>query len=125
MTRHRLDRVSTPSARQVTLARHLRRNATPGERYAWSMLRNRQVLRLKFRRQHAIGRFIVDFYCPARRLVLELDGAPHEHHRQAGYDAARTEWLAARGYRVLRIRNRDLDRARLEQLLRPYAGRRG
>ncbi len=102
------------------LARHLRRNATPAERHAWSLLRNRQVHRLKFRRQHVLGRFIVDFYCPARRLVLELDGVPHDRPAQVEYDVARTAWLETRGYRVLRIRNSDLDTARLEDLLRPY-----
>ncbi len=54
------------------------------ERHAWSLLRNRRIGGLKFRRQHVIGAFIVDFYCADLRLVLELDGAPHDHPDQAG-----------------------------------------
>src|SRR5258708_36382892 len=64
-----------PRGRKFTQARELRRAATSTERYAWSLLRNRGVLGLKFRRQHVVHGFIVDFYCAAERLVLELDGA--------------------------------------------------
>ena len=62
----------------------------------------------------------MDFYCPALRLVLGLDGAPHEHAAQASYDAARTEWLKVHGYQVIRISNRKVDRARLEECLSPF-----
>ena len=63
--------------------------------------------------------FIVDFYCPQLRLVLELDGAGHFHPNGASYDAARTALLDAGGYLVRRIRNRDLSRDYLENLLLP------
>lgn len=114
-----------PHMRRITyavkraVARQLRRKPTPAERHAWALLKNRGVFGLKFRRQHLLGGFIVDFYCPALRLVLELDGAPHDDPRQASYDAARTAWLEACGYRVCRVRNRELSREGLEQLLRP------
>jgi len=107
-----------PPAQKFALARQLRKAASPPERYAWSLLRNRGVLGLKFRRQHVLHGFIVDFYCLAERLVLELEGNPHDGVVQQAYDAARAEWLAAAGYRVIRIRNCDVTREQLEARLR-------
>ena len=120
MRRHRLDRVTTPTAAQVATARQLRRDSTPAERYAWTLLRNRRMLGLKFRRQHVLEGFIVDFYCPAQRLVLELDGAPHDLPAQAAYDRARRAWLEQLGYRVVRIRNAELSPATLEDIVRTW-----
>jgi len=105
-------------ARKFALARQLRRAASPAERHAWSLLRNRGVLGLKLRRQHVLHGFIVDFYCVAERLVLELEGDAHDGSDRRAYDAARAKLLEAAGYRVLRIRNRDVTRGRLEALLR-------
>ena len=89
------------------------------ERRLWKHLRYRRLNGLRFRRQHPIGRFIVDFYCPAHRLVIELDGASHDE--QGEYDESRTVWLEAHGYEVLRFANDDvrdaLDRV-LEAILR-------
>ena len=115
-----MDRKDYPDAVKLETARQLRRDPTPSERYAWSLLRRRGILGLKFRRQHLLHGFIVDFYCPRLRLVLELDGAPHKDPSRAGYDAARTAFLTTRGYRVLRLHNREVSRERLEQLLRPH-----
>lgn len=84
-------------------ARLHRRNMTPAERALWKELRGHQLHGLGFRRQHPLGSFIVDFYCPQFKLVIELDGDVHAN--QAEYDAARTEHLAAYGYRVIRFRN--------------------
>ena len=84
-------------------ARELRRTMTESERLLWSHLRNRQLGGLKFRRQHPIGPFIVDFYCAAKRLVVEVDGRIHEG--QGDRDAVRTENLEEHGYRVIRFRN--------------------
>jgi len=81
-------------------------------------LRGGRILGLKFRRQHVLQGFVADFYCPALRLVLELDGAQHDTRPQVAYDSARTSWLAASGYRVMRIRNKDLTHGRLEALLK-------
>jgi very-short-patch-repair endonuclease len=105
------------NAQRFALARQLRRSATPAERYAWSLLRNRGVLGLKFRRQHVLHGFVVDFYCVTERLVLELEGDVHDGPARAGYDAARIEFLEAAGYHVIRVRNRDVKRERLETLL--------
>ena len=106
------------SAQKFALARHLRRTAPPAERYAWSLLRNRGVLGLKFRRQHVLHGFIVDFYCATERLVLELEGDVHARRARPIYDAARAEFLQAAGYRVVRMRNREVTREHLEELLR-------
>jgi len=112
-----------PSGRKFALARELRRTATPAERYAWSLLQSRGVLGLKFRRQQVLHGFIVDFYCAAERLVLELEGAPHAASERRAYDAARAATLEAAGYRVIRVANRDVTRDRLEALLGPLRKR--
>ena len=106
-----------PLSRKFTQARELRRDATSTERYAWSLLRNRGVLGLKFRRQHVLHGFVVDCYCAAERLVLELEGAPHVGSERRAYDTARTAILEAAGYRVIRIANRDVTRDHLTALL--------
>ena len=82
-------------------ARRLRRDQTEAERRLWSRLRARQLCGAKFRRQHPIGRFIVDFCCLERALVVELDGG--QHAMQAEADRKRTAFLSSRGFRVLRF----------------------
>ncbi len=62
----------------------------------------------KFRRQHPIDRFIVDFYCAQAKLCIEIDGASHLEPGQVEYDAARTEYLVAQGYHVIRFTNDDV-----------------
>jgi len=106
------------AAQRFALAHELRLNPTPGERRAWSLLRNRAVLGLKFRRQHVLHGFIVDFYCAAERIVVELEGDVHDAPERVSYDDARAAFLEAAGYRTIRIRNRDVTRARLEELVR-------
>ena len=76
-------------------AKELRQPLTPPETRLWRILRDRRLGGFKFRRQHPIGRFIVDFYCMQVRLVVELDGPTHED--QVEYDEVRTEWLQAQG----------------------------
>ena len=87
-------------------AKALRRALTPAERKLWAYLRNHQLNGLGFRRQHALGQFIVDFCCPERKGIVEVDG--HSHANQTEYDTARTKWLESRGWRVLRFTNRDV-----------------
>jgi len=87
-------------------ARALRQPLTPAEHVLWQALRDRKLAGLKFRRQHAVGAFILDFYCPAHKLVVELDGGIH--HRQAGYDEARSAHLSSYGYRLIRFRNEEV-----------------
>jgi very-short-patch-repair endonuclease len=87
-------------------ARRLRREETPAERALWRVLRNRAVNGLRFRRQHPMGGFVLDFYCPEVRLCVELDGPVHD--AQPERDAARTAHLDALGITVLRFRNEDV-----------------
>jgi len=87
-------------------ARHLRYHLTPAEARLWNALQKRQLAGLKFRCQHPVGRFIVDFYCPSCKLVIEVDG--DIHIQQTTYDEARTEQLQSFGYRVLRFTNEEV-----------------
>lgn len=99
-------------------ARQLRKQCTPTERYAWSLLRDRRMLGLKFRRQHVLHGFIVDFYCLAERIILELEGDAHDAPAQRCYDAVRAEFLTAAGYRLIRIRNSDVTPQHLETVVK-------
>jgi len=75
----------------------LRHNTIEIERRIWSRLRRRQVDGWKFRRQHPIGPYFVDFYCPAAKLVIEFNGLSHDDDRQWAYDQRRQAWLEAQG----------------------------
>ncbi|HLT47587.1 MAG TPA: endonuclease domain-containing protein [Rubricoccaceae bacterium] len=86
--------------------RHLRTHGTPAEAALWTLLRNRQLHGRRFRRQHSVGPYVLDFYCPAEKLAVELDGAVHFTPERAAYDAERTRALEALGIRVLRFENR-------------------
>ena len=88
-------------------ARQLRHNSTDAERHLWRRLRLRQADGLKFRRQYPIGRFIVDFVCIERGLVVEIDGGQHGSE-QVIYDAERDAWLQTKGYQVLRFWNNEV-----------------
>ncbi len=83
----------------------LRKESTPAEQKLWSRIRNDQ-LDITFRRQHAIGNYIVDFCSQRKKLIIELDGS--QHLEQQEYDEERTKVLEARGYRVLRFWNNDV-----------------
>ena len=86
-------------------ARELRHSDTLAEKLAWKLLRNRQVLHHKFRRQVPLGNAIVDFCCLSLKLVVELDGAGHAHGSQTTRDRQRDRQLEKGGYRVLRFPN--------------------
>jgi very-short-patch-repair endonuclease len=88
--------------------RALRGLSTEAENLLWRLLRSRQFLSFKFRRQHPVGPYIVDFYCAARRLAIELDGGQHFTAEGQAYDQRRTAYLTARGVRVLRFTNHEL-----------------
>ena len=88
-------------AHKTQFARHLRRDMTDAEREIWHHLRNRALMGCKFRRQHPVGPYIVDFACVEHGLVVELDGGQHDE----ATDAERTRLLEARGFTVLRFWN--------------------
>ena len=89
-------------------ARELRGNPTEAEKVLWKHLRLKQLGGYRFRRQHTLGKFIVDFFCFEKGLVIELDGGYYA--KQGEYDRERTLWLESRGYRVLRFWNSDVMR---------------
>jgi len=103
-------------------AKKLRRAMTPAERRLWASLRANRLKGLHFRRQQIIDGFIVDFYCHAAGLVVEVDGPVHE--KRVEYDAQRDRTLSARGFRILRVHNsqvmQELERvlARIEAACR-------
>ncbi len=87
-------------------ARNLRQRSTDAERLLWRHLRDRQLAGLKFRRQHPLGNFIVDFVCVEHQLVIELDGGQHATQQQE--DAHREAFLMGLGYRILRFWNNEV-----------------
>lgn len=86
-------------------ARELRTKQTLAEALLWQRLRNKQLLGMKFRRQHQYGDFILDFYCYEARLVIECDGEVHSQNQQWHHDQHRSAYLVANGLRVLRFTN--------------------
>ena len=104
MSRSKRIRGTTPEIESA--ARWLRKNMTPAEQQLWAVLKDRQLNGSKFRAQHPVGLFIIDFYCPACRLMIEVDGSVHD--TQADHDKARTEHLKNHGYSVLRFTNDEI-----------------
>ncbi len=93
----------------VETARELRGKQTPAEEMFWELVRNRKFLDLKFRRQHQVGSYVVDFYCDQHKLVIELDGGIHNTRKEK--DQKRDRYLESQGFRVLRIKNEELLRS--------------
>ncbi|SPP64912.1 endonuclease domain-containing protein [Nitrospira lenta] len=92
----------------LNLKRRLRSDMTGPEKQLWLQLRSRQLQGLKFRRQHGIGPYIVDFYCPERSLVLEIDGDSHAGTEQILKDQERDSYLNSLGLQVIRYLNGDV-----------------
>ena len=88
------------------LRRRLRRSPTPAETTLWKALQGSKLAGKKFRRQHSIGNYVVDFYCPECKLAVELDGEKHFNSMASEYDLRRTEFLGRHNIRVLRFENR-------------------
>jgi very-short-patch-repair endonuclease len=86
--------------------RHLRHSLTPAEAALWKALQGSKLAGKKFRRQHSIGNYVVDFYCPECKLAVELDGEKHFNAMASEYDLRRTEFLRRYNIRVLRFENR-------------------
>jgi len=88
-----------------TLAREFRKKQTTAEDLLWQLLRNRQVLGFKFRRQHQFGDYVADFYCREANLVIECDGAIHGSNERWHHDQERDAYLISQGLKVLRFSN--------------------
>jgi very-short-patch-repair endonuclease len=89
-----------------SFSKKLRQNPTEAEDRLWQALRSRRFENTKFRRQVPIGPYVVDFVCPAAKLVIEIDGSQHADNVE--YDTRRSEFLAGKGYRVIRFWNNDV-----------------
>jgi very-short-patch-repair endonuclease len=85
--------------------RELRQNSTPAEKIMWQCLRGNRF-GFKFRRQHSLGSFIVDFYCPEKRLIIEIDGGVHLENQEL--DQARDEYFRQLNYKVIRFWNEEV-----------------
>ena len=88
-----------------TARKNLRENITPEEKKLWYELMNSKLV-YKFRRQHSIGNFIADFFCPDKRLIIELDGGQHLENRE--YDRERTNYFESLGIKVIRFWNNEV-----------------
>ncbi|MGO8813172.1 MAG: endonuclease domain-containing protein [Terriglobia bacterium] len=102
---YRTTRSLARSGAQTQKARQLRHTPTDTEQAAWCLLRSTKFKGFKFRRQHPLGPYIVDFYCAQRRLIVELDGSVHAQASQARRDSRRDAHLKKMGYVVLRFSN--------------------
>jgi len=111
------------------VAKVLRKRSTDTEARLWSRLRDRRFGRFKFRRQHPMGRYVVDFVCLEAKTVIEVDGGQHNESWNKEADRERDEWLAGEGYKVLRFWDNEvfenldgvLERIR-EALVTPHPG---
>jgi len=91
-----------------SLRKQLRNNATPAEIKLWGRLQRSNLDGYKFRRQHSVGPYILDFYCPSEKLAIELDGDSHFTNEAITYDIARTAYLNALNIKVIRFLNTDV-----------------
>ncbi|NMM28975.1 MAG: endonuclease domain-containing protein [Glaciimonas sp.] len=89
-----------------TWAREMRSGMTDAEALLWKLLRNRLLAGAKFRRQHPVGRYILDFYCDGRKLGIELDGG--QHGEAVAYDQVRDQWLRGQGIHIMRFWNNQM-----------------
>lgn len=92
--------------KSIENVKKLRKNSTSMEIKLWHYLRSHRFMELKFRRQHALGKYIVDFICIEKKLIIEVDGG--QHNEQESYDTMRTEFLNKLGYIVLRFWNSEV-----------------
>lgn len=90
----------------LKLAKSLRLDSTPAEEALWQSLRNKQFCKLKFRRQHPLYKYIIDFYCPKLKLIIEIDGPIHQF--QLSYDQVRDNFFKQKGYTIIRFSNAEV-----------------
>ncbi len=94
---------------KILMARELRKKQTPSETKLWQVLRNRKLLNLKFHRQYIIAGFILDFYCPALKLGIEVDGGIHNLKENKIYDLAREKIINEHGVKIIRFTDQDIE----------------
>ncbi len=94
------------SPKTFTNSYELRHHMTDAENKLWQVLRSHRLEAIHFRRQHAIGQYVVDFCAPRQKLIIELDGG--QHLEQQEYDAERSAYLESKGYRIVRFWNNDV-----------------
>jgi very-short-patch-repair endonuclease len=97
---------------KTAFAHHLREDMTDAERLLWAALRSKQIGGIRFRRQQPIGPYVVDFFCAAAKLIVELDGDQHGADGAVERDQQRTQALIKQGYRVVRFANWEVLRER-------------
>ena len=90
-------------------SRNLRKKSTPHEIKLWSKIKNRSFHNLKFRRQHVIDKYIVDFICLEKKIIIELDGSQHKREKDQKYDRKRNDYLKNLGFIVLRFWNNEVN----------------
>ena len=117
-----MSRAIRGQAGHLDIKRRLRSNMTGPEARLWSKLRARQFQGLKFRRQHGIGPYIVDFYCPEQSLVIEIDGDSHADTDQTVKDEQQEKYLRSLGLHVIRYCNDDIMK-NLDGVLEDLAGK--
>ena len=88
--------------------KELRNNLTPAEATMWMYLQNSRLDGKKFRRQHSVGNYILDFYCPSEKLAIEVDGSSHDDYSAEIYDKERTGFLNSKGISVIRFENAEV-----------------
>lgn len=112
--------INAEDARLKRVAAGMRKESTPAESRVWELLRGKRLMGLRFKRQHALCGYIVDFYCHESRLCIELDGAPHFTVAGRERDVRRDQILESKGFRVLHFENelvlKDLESFRLNIL---------
>ena len=88
------------------LRKKLRNNSTSAEASLWNILKSSQIMGMKFRRQHSIGPYVLDFYCPEIKLAIELDGQSHMNHLAEEHDEKRSSFLSNAGIDIIRFENK-------------------
>ncbi len=102
----------------LRLAGDLRHNMTPAEKLLWKQLRNRKIDGFRFRRQHPVEEFIVDFFCYEANLVIELDGESHLDVAQIERDVERTRILNCHGLKIIRFKNEEVENLMNDVIIR-------
>lgn len=94
----------------TNLARALRKNSTTQERILWKIFRNHNFYGYEIRRQSPIGKYIVDFVCRDKKIIIEIDGGQHNETQNIIYDNLRTKYLESKGYKIIRFWNNEIDK---------------